>query len=106
MTKVIYSSKVKRQLKKYKRSRQIPDHALVKLQTWKNTVNEFGIKHAQSLRNYHDHFLKGDWKGFRSIYLDMTTWRAIYRILDMDNEEEEATTIECVEVVEVNPHEY
>lgn len=107
MTEVVYSSKAKRQLKKYKRNRQIPEHALVKLQTWKNTVKEFGIAHAQSLRSYYDHALKGDWKGFRSIYLDRTTWRAIYRVLKNDQEgEEQKRIIECVEIVEVNPHEY
>lgn len=107
ITEIRFSAKAQRQLKKYKKKRQIPDHALDKLQTWVETVENFGISHAQKVPQFHDHALKGDWQGFRSIYLDMTTWRAIYRIKVTTNQDgDETVEIEFVEVEEVNPHEY
>ena len=100
-----FSAKAKRQLKKYKKNRQIPAHALDKLRTWLETVGEFGIEAVQKAPNFHDHALKGNWAGFRSIYLDRTTWRLIYRIIKAPGSKDKLI-IEFVDIVEVSPHEY
>lgn len=100
-----FSSKAERQLKKYRKKRQIPNHALDKLRVWLETVREFGIEEAQKAPKFYDHPLKGQWAGFRSIYLDMTTWRLIYKIIKTPAHEEKVV-IEFVEIVEINPHEY
>lgn len=76
-----------------------------KLKVWEETIRGFGIEEAQRAPQFHDHALKGPWKGCHSIYLDRTTWRLIYRIMNTNDGEPEIV-IQFVEVVEVNPHEY
>lgn len=89
---VILSEKVKERLLK------LPVHITQKLLTWADAVKEQGVRQVRKISGYHDEPLEGKWKGCRSIRLNRS-YRAIYKIV-------EDGTIEFIEVIEVNKHEY
>lgn len=86
------SPKVLKQLKK------CPQHIGIKLQLWANQVRTSGLRHAQTIKGFHDEPLRGSKKGRRSIRLSKQ-WRAEYIIT-------EEGKIEFILVLEVHPHDY
>lgn len=85
------SSSAKKDIKK------VPKHILVKLLSWIDNVEEFGLEETSKIKGYHDEPLKGKRKGQRSIRLSKA-YRAIYRIVKNE--------IEFVLIEEVNKHDY
>lgn len=85
------SSNAKKDIKK------VPKHILVKLLSWIDNVEEFGLEETSKVKGYHDEPLKGKRKGQRSIRLSKA-YRAIYRIVKNE--------IEFVLIEEVNKHDY
>jgi proteic killer suppression protein len=75
-----------------------PAHITQKLLAWATAVKEQGLRQVRKIPGYHDEPLEGKWRGFRSIRLNRS-YRAIYKIAEND-------TIEFVDVIEVNKHEY
>ncbi len=84
------SRKVEKGLKK------LPLHVVIQLQAWIDAVGHYGLGEVKKIPGYHDEPLKGDRKGQRSIRLTRS-YRAIY-VMKKD--------ICCIEVIEVNKHEY
>lgn len=76
---------------------KVPKFILDKLQTWVEAVEQLGIAEIRKIPGYHDEPLKGNRLGQRSIRLNRS-YRAIYVIKN--------DKIECIQVVEVNKHEY
>ena len=89
---VVFSRKAVIDLKK------IPKRLVLKLQSWIDDISQRGLKEVRKIPGYHDEPLKGKRKGQRSIRISKG-YRAIYRILDDG-------TVEFIEVLEVNKHEY
>ena len=85
----------KRTLKSLKK---IPAPIVVKLQAWVDAVGHYGLSEARKIPGYHDEPLFGDRIGQRSIRLSRS-YRAIY-IIDTSE------YIKCVEIIEINKHEY
>jgi toxin HigB-1 len=92
MWRVVWSSKVEKQLRK------VPDYIAEKFRAWARAVEEDGLPTVRRLPGLHDEPLKGDRQGQRSIRLNRA-YRAIY--VERDDGE-----VELVEVIEVNKHEY
>ena len=90
MWEVLESTLCGRQLKR------VPKHVLRHYEAWKEVVQTSGPHALRAIPGYHDHALKGEWKGARSSYLTHK-WRVIYAV----NGEQLQ-----VLVMEVNPHEY
>ena len=86
------STNAKKNLKK------VPVHIAIKLQGWIDDVGHYGLTEVKKRVGFHDEALKGKRLGQRSIRLSKA-YRAIYTI-NKDN------TIQFVEIVEVNKHEY
>lgn len=85
------SSSAKKEIKK------VPKHIAIKLLSWIDNVEEYGLAETSKVKGYHDEPLKGKRKGQRSIRLSRA-YRAIY-IVKKDE-------IEFVSIEEVNKHEY
>ncbi|MBI5448537.1 MAG: type II toxin-antitoxin system mRNA interferase toxin, RelE/StbE family [Gammaproteobacteria bacterium] len=77
---------------------KIPRHIIFKLQTWIDGVKNDGLREMRKRSGFHDEPLKGKRQGQRSIRLNKA-YRAIY-IIDTNE------TINFIEVMEVNKHEY
>jgi len=90
-TSVELSDKAKKQLKK------LPQHIVFKFYTWVEFLSEVGLLEVRKSTGFHDEPLKGNRKGQRSIRLNKS-YRAIYI--------EKNGSIELVEVLEINNHEY
>lgn len=92
MGKVSWSKSVDKQLDR------IPEPIARKFRIWVALVEESGIREVRKSKGFHDEPLKGRRQGQRSVRLNRA-YRAIYV-------EHEAGTVELVEVLEVNKHEY
>ena len=90
MWELLESKTVKKQLKK------CPKQIKEEYEGWKKVVEFSGPQALKQIKGYHDHALKGDWKGARSSYLSKK-WRVIYYI-----DKKEITIF----ILEVNPHDY
>ena len=82
-------------LKELKRS---PHYIQAKFRAWLVAVNKAGVMEVRKCLGWHDEPLQGDRKGQRSIRLNRQ-WRAIYIVNDK-------AQLECIDVIEVMPHEY
>ena len=89
---VTFSKNALRDLKK------IPRRLTLKLQAWIEDIEKRGLIEVMKVKGYHDEPLKGKHKGRRSIRISRG-YRALYRILDDGS-------VEFIEVLEVNKHEY
>ena len=81
-----------------KQMAKIPEHILSRLKSWIETVEQFGLIYARTLKSLHDEPLQGKRKGQRSIRLNKQ-WRLIY------SENETTQEIEIL-ILEVTPHDY
>jgi proteic killer suppression protein len=77
---------------------KIPVHIVFKLQSWIDGVRAEGLFHMRKIPGYHDEPLAGQRQGQRSIRLNRS-WRAFYII-------DKTGAVQCVEIIEVNKHEY
>lgn len=89
---VVISTKAKKDL------HQLPAFIVRKLLAWIQDVEVRGLENVRMVPGYHDEPLKGQRKGQRSIRLNKA-YRAIYTI-------SENGTIEFVDILEVNKHDY
>lgn len=76
----------------------LPDIIQKKFYAWVTVVEFSGIRDARKSPGFHDEPLKGQRKGQRSVRLNKA-YRAIY-IETLDGK------VECIEVIEVNKHDY
>ena len=74
----------------------VPANIVKRYEAWKAIVRSSGPQALSGLPGLRDHALQGEWKRFRSSYLN-DTWRVIYRI---ENE------VVQVLVVRVSAHDY
>ena len=86
------SSKAQKQL------RLFPDHIVMKLTAWVDSVERVGLEETKKIKGFHDEALKGRRQGQRSIRLNKA-YRAIYVILNDGS-------AEFVRVEEASKHEY
>lgn len=86
------SSKAQKQIAK------LPQYIQQKLRLWVFSVEMQGLSEVQKNPGYHDEPLKGIRSGQRSIRLNRA-YRAIYEIKDNG-------TIEFIQIMEVNKHDY
>lgn len=77
--------------------KKVPKHIVVKLLSWIDSVEEYGLAETSKIKGYHDEPLKGKRKRQRSIRLSKS-YRAIYII--------RRNEIEFVSIEEVNKHDY
>ena len=89
---VVWDKKVEKQLNK------IPVYIAEKFRSWVVAVETDGINEVRKLSGFHDEPLKGKRSGQRSIRLSKA-YRAIYQVSSDGS-------IELIEVIEVNKHEY
>jgi proteic killer suppression protein len=89
---VILSKRAKLDLK------SVPIYIRRNLLAWVSSVETEGLEEIRKIPGYHDEPLKGNRVGERSIRLNRS-YRAIYIIKDDG-------TIEFLEVLEVNKHDY
>jgi len=89
---VIWSKKVAKQLE------GLPDQIARKFYAWVTVVKLSGIRQTRKSLGFHDEPLKGNRAGQRSIRLNKA-YRAIYI-------ETRHGSVELIEVIEVNKHEY
>ncbi len=89
--RVVLSKFAEKQLKK------VPHFILNKLETWIHAVEIEGLERVRHITGYHDEPLKGTRSGQRSIRLNLA-YRAIYVV--------EKNTVEFVNILEVNKHDY
>lgn len=80
-----------------KELRRVPNHIVVKLRSWVDSVESFGIETVRKIPGFHDEPLKGKREGQRSIRLSKS-YRAIYTV--------EGSQIKIAVIKEVNKHEY
>ena len=90
--RVVWQKSVAKQLER------IPAHIAKKFFAWVSAVRLAGLRHVRISPGFHDEPLRGERAGQRSVRLSRD-YRAIY-------EERKDGTIEFIEVVEVNKHEY
>ena len=96
MNQVILSNKARKALKK------MPKHIIRKLQLWILDVENSGIEKVRKIPGYHDEPLGADRKGQRSIRLSRS-YRGFYiEYEEIINDK----TIDIINVIEVNNHEY
>ena len=76
---------------------KLPKQVLVKLHLWITLVGEHGVEEVRKIPGYHDEPLMGTRAGQRSIRLNRS-FRAFYRVV--------GSTIEFIDVFDVNPHDY
>ncbi len=89
---VIWSQKVEKQLNK------LPQVIQMKFYAWVTTIELGGLNQARKSKGLHDEPLRGKRKGQRSVRLNKA-YRAIYEI-------RKDGSVELIEVMEVNKHEY
>ncbi|HLX53858.1 MAG TPA: type II toxin-antitoxin system mRNA interferase toxin, RelE/StbE family [Aquella sp.] len=89
---VVISKQAERDIQK------VPLYMQLKLQRWIDSITYDGLIVTSKIPAYHDEQLKGKRLGQRSIRLNKS-YRAIYTILADD-------TIEFIEILEINKHEY
>jgi len=94
--KDIYTVKISKQAKKD--LKKVPWYIALKLESWISAVGFYGLYEVRKVNGYSDELLKGNRSGQRSIRLNKA-YRAIYVV---NNDE----SISCVEIIEVNKHEY
>ncbi|MBC7467150.1 MAG: type II toxin-antitoxin system mRNA interferase toxin, RelE/StbE family [Bdellovibrio sp.] len=75
---------------------KLPPSILEKYEFWKSVVQVSGTEGLKAFSGFKDHALKGEWKGFRSSYLN-DAFRVIYQI-----ERNEVRIF----VIDVNHHDY
>lgn len=92
MTQVFWRSVVEKQLD------LVPEVIRRKFRLWVALVEESGIREVRKHKGFHDEPLKGTRRGQRSVRLNRA-YRAIYV-------ERETGTVELLEVLEVNKHDY
>lgn len=92
LNKVLWSKQVTKELDK------LPDIVVRKFYAWVTAVQLSGIRETRKSPGFHDEPLKGQRQGQRSVRLNRA-YRAIYI-------ERENGTLEFIEVIEVNKHEY
>ncbi len=90
--KVLWSKQVTKRIDK------LPDIILRKFYAWVTSVQLSGLRETRKSPGFHDEPLKGNRLGQRSVRLNRA-YRAIY-IENTDG------TLEFLEVIEVNKHEY
>jgi proteic killer suppression protein len=78
--------------------KKVPKYIRLNLELWVAAVEADGLQTVRKIPGYHDEPLKGDRAGQRSIRLNKA-YRAIY-VIKADG------SIEFVEILEVNKHEY
>lgn len=83
-----------------KQIQKIPIHIVKKLNMWVLSVEEMGIHDVRKVKGYHDEPLQGHRWGQRSIRLSKA-YRAIYQKCS-----DGSVSVDCIEVLEVNKHEY
>jgi addiction module RelE/StbE family toxin len=76
--------------------KKVPLHIKKQYELWKRIVELQGIQGLRDIKGYHDEYLKGEWKGFRSSRLSLQ-WRVIYKA-EMEELE--------VYVIDITPHKY
>jgi proteic killer suppression protein len=91
INRVLISKKAAKDLER------VPLHIVLKLQVWRDGVDQFGLLEMRKQPGYHDEPLRGDRRGQRSIRLSRA-YRAIYRVV------EEKVIFVLIE--EVNKHDY
>ena len=89
---VVWQNSVSKQLER------LPTHIVKKFYAWVSAVKLAGLRSVRTSAGFHDEPLKGQRLGQRSVRLSRE-YRAIYI-------ERKDGTIEFIEVVEVNRHEY
>ncbi len=77
---------------------KIPLYLADKFQMWVDILENDGLQEARKIKSFHDEPLQGKRFGQRSIRLNQA-YRAIYR--DLRN-----GSIEIIEVLEINKHDY
>ena len=92
MTQVFWRSVVEKQLD------LVPEVIRRKFRLWVALVEESGIREVRKHKGFHDEPLKGTRRGQRSVRLNRA-YRAIYV-------ERESGTVELLDVLEVNKHDY
>ena len=92
MTQVFWRNAVEKQLD------LVPEVIRRKFRLWVALVEESGIREVRKHKGFHDEPLKGTRRGQRSVRLNRA-YRAIYV-------ERETGTVELLEVLEVNKHDY
>ena len=92
MTQVFWRSVVEKQLD------LVPEVIRRKFRLWVALVEESGIREVRKHKGFHDEPWKGTRRGQRSVRLNRA-YRAIYV-------ERETGTVELLEVLEVNKHDY
>jgi proteic killer suppression protein len=90
--KVVLGKGVPKQLDK------LPGHIVRKFYAWVTAIELAGLNEVRKKPGFHDEPLKGNRKGRRSVRLNVA-YRAIY-IERFDG------SVELIEVIEVNKHEY
>lgn len=75
----------------------MPKYIAFKLLGWIDAIEHQGLNQIRKIPGYHDEQLKGNRAKQRSIRLNKA-YRAIYEIQN--------NKIKCIEVMEVNKHEY
>jgi toxin HigB-1 len=81
-----------------KQLRKLPEHVVLKLAAWVESVEHDGLEEVRKVPGFHDEPLHGQRRGQRSIRLSKA-YRAIYEIRADGR-------IEFVSVEEVNKHDY
>lgn len=77
---------------------RVPSHVVTKLTFWTDGISYSGLRVMRKIPGFHDEPLKGKRLGQRSIRLTKA-YRAIYEIAKNGS-------IEIVNILEVNKHEY
>lgn len=77
---------------------RLPEHIARKFYAWVTAIELAGLNEVRKKPGFHEEPLKGDRKGQRSVRLNIA-YRAIYV-------ERHDGSVELVEVIEVNKHEY
>lgn len=76
----------------------LPKNIRVKLQDWIRYVEQLGIREVRKIPGYHDELLRGTRYGQRSVRLSRS-----YRVIYI---EDRTGTVNIIEVLEVNKHDY
>jgi proteic killer suppression protein len=92
INRVILSRRVQKEL------RRLPNHIVLNLRGWIESVEEDGLEEVRRVPGYHDEPLRGLRAGQRSIRLSRA-YRAIYVVLGSGE-------IEFVSVEEISKHDY
>lgn len=77
--------------------RKLPVHVYRKYLYWKDLLDSIGLRESRKYKGFHDEPLTGRRKGQRSVRLSKE-FRAIY--IEIDG------SLEIIEVLEVNKHDY